>query len=135
MTQVIGNSYNFDVYPSQLLGSQFKNFKLVAILDADTTRMLQFDPAAMHAKVYPTLPGGSIDDYLQYSYHKYLTPTGETFIVGAPWIKPGSIETVTSDYLLIKVLTTPDQVSGVRSSLVSNGYQVDTIQVGGTITP
>lgn len=135
MTQVIGNSYDFDVYPSVILGNQFKNFKLVAILDAETTRMLQFDPAAMHTKVYPTLPDGSIDDYLQYSYYKYLTPTNEVVIIGEPWIKPNSVVAVTSDYLWVKVLTTPDQVSGVRSSLVSNGYSVDKVQVGGTITP
>lgn len=133
MNMEIGKTYNFDIYPTAILGSNFKNMKLLAILDADTTRLLNFDPNVMHIKVFPTLPPGSVDDYLGYGYYKFRTETGQTVILGTPWVKDTSVVELSSSHLWVKVTATAEQVNAVRASLTSNGFQVTEVQVGGNV--
>lgn len=122
--------YSFEVYPTSVLGNNYKRLRFVADLDAETARLLNFDAQAMHIKVAPQLPEGSPTDYRAYGYLKFLTEDGQPVILGSTWIRNDTIETISSEHLWVKVKAGPDKISEVTSSLVSNNFRVLEIKVG-----
>lgn len=96
------NTVSFDVYPSAILGTSYKNVQVVSICTAaDTTGYI--DPAATHANVYTTLPPGTPDDFTAYRYYKLKLPNGTITAVGEPWIRAETVEVVTSQTLTIVI--------------------------------
>lgn len=133
MDMVIGSVYSFEVYPTAILGNNFNNLKLLSELDSDDANG-HIDPQAMHAKIYPTLPEGSLDDYRAYTYYKFRTQSGETIVIGRPWINPATVNAVNSEYMWVKVRATAGQIPNVRASLVSNGFRIEEIKMGGNVS-
>ena len=119
----INDTVNFEVYPSALLGTGFKNCKVLAILDADTAKLFNIDPPALHISVYPTLPVGTPDRYDGYSYLKIRLANGNITCIGVPWIKESSITAVTYTTARIEIPNCGvTDLAKITEALIANGY-------------
>ena len=114
--------YNFDVYPSTILGDDFKNVTILSIMDYESALQLA-DVAAIHVNVYPYLPTGLPDDPSQYDYVRIRTASGQTTILGISWINLDTVELVESRRMMIKIDgVSSSDIERVRLALVQNGY-------------
>lgn len=120
---VIKSIVSFSVYPTAVLNSQFKNVKVLGIIDSTMARDLGTGVDELHANVFSSLPGGTPNDPDAYLYVRVEFANGSRKILGLPWIKESSI--VVSNYTVINA-----KISGVKPSdwdqilalLGSNGY-------------
>lgn len=87
----IGTVISFEVYPSAQYGNNFKAVTLTAVFDAGIARMLGFDVVGANQNVYQSLPSGTPVDPTQYNYFQIRFSSGETQILGIPWIRTGTL--------------------------------------------
>jgi hypothetical protein len=107
----IGTIVSFNLYPAAILGTGYTNAKVLAILDSGTAAVLGYDVAARHANVFSTLPSGVPNDFTAYSYLKLLLATGDTTVIGIPWIIQSSlvVASVSSIQFTVQNITPSDQ--------------------------
>lgn len=125
-TLSINKHYNFSVYANSVLGTDYKNVKLVSILDYSTA--LKFENIVlMHRQVYPYLPPGTHNDETKYTY--YLFKYNDKHLVLADvWIIPTSIEeTQGLNYTLKLNNITSTQMSIIRDQLRLLGISFDIV--------
>lgn len=117
----IGKSFNFQVYPSALLGANFTRVKLMALLSADGVR--EFEPAIKHRQVYPSLPDGTPDDFRLYLYGKFTLENGEVTVIGLPWIKEETLKvnTNTTVTVVLQNVSAAD-IPRLSNALRSNNF-------------
>lgn len=125
----IGKIVSFTVYPAAILGSAFNHVKVLGILDAASA--FQFvDPASLHANVYPTLPGGTPNDYKAYTYVKIQFQNGEVTCVGMPWIETGSLTVHEGTTMRVTIYnTSASELQRLREALISNGFNTFEVEV------
>ena len=122
----IGQRYNLSTYAPAVLGDNFKNFTVLAILDADTAAALGTDVAALHASVYPSIDDPKpTNNYKSYHYVRGETANGTKVILGLPWIVEASVVEVGAQTRVIRVANTTaaDEIT-LREALSANGYSV-----------
>jgi len=124
-----GAVVSFEVYPAQMLGNEFNNAKVLAIVDADTAKFW-IDPVAQHANVYATLPPNTVPDkFDSYLYVKLKLASGMTTAVGLPWIRKESLKIATTRKVLITVENvSPEDDGKLLKALSSNGFTAAAIQ-------
>lgn len=82
---------SFEVYPSNVLGNNFKDVKLLGFYNASIATRFA-DIYSLHANVFPQLPAGTVDDDpTSYSYVEVEHRSGQKTIIGVPYIKNNSI--------------------------------------------
>lgn len=114
--------YSFDVHPSAILGTGFKNVTVQAILDYQSALSFS-DLEALHVNVFPHLPPGTPNRPQDFDYLLLRTESGDSTIIGIPWIVEETIELVES----LKMNVVIDGVGSsdierVRACLSQNGY-------------
>jgi hypothetical protein len=87
----IGTVISFEVYPSAQFGNNFQSVTLKAVFDSSLARILGFDYIAANQQVFDTLPAGTPSDPTQYNYFQIQLASGETQILGVPWIRAGTL--------------------------------------------
>lgn len=87
----IGTVISFEVYPSAQFGNNFQSVTLKAVFDSSLARILGFDYIAANQQVFDTLPAGTPIDPTQYNYFQIQLASGETQILGVPWIRAGTL--------------------------------------------
>jgi hypothetical protein len=124
----ISGMYSFEVYPVSVLGTAFKNVKILAIIDQETAEASGLDTKAMHALVYPSLPSSTPNDPNKYNYIKIKTPSGQTQLIGLAWIVANTVQVVNLGKFTIEV---DNESSGSQSKLLdalaANGFKVSKI--------
>ncbi|ABY62914.1 hypothetical protein ST201phi2-1p081 [Pseudomonas phage 201phi2-1] len=103
-----GTVISFEVYPSSQYGNNFQSVTLLGMFNAAIARKLGFDYIAANQSVYQTLPSGTPIDPTQYNYFQIQYPSGETEILGAPWIRAGTL-TINSGKRLTVVIDNIDE--------------------------
>lgn len=90
MNLSINSYYNFSVYANSVLGAEYRNVKLVSVMNYQTA--VKFSNVTLtHKQVYPYLPEGTPQDLTKYTY--YLFKNKEVDLVLADvWIVESSIE-------------------------------------------
>lgn len=86
-----GTVISFEVYPSAQYGNNFQSVTLLGTFTAAIARKLGFDYIAANQNVYQSLPAGTPIDPTQYNYFEIQYPSGETEILGIPWIREGTL--------------------------------------------
>lgn len=122
--------YDFDVYPSSLIGNNFKGVTILAIMDRQTANK-EVDVQALHIQIYPLLPANSVPNNPDgYDYVKIKTQSGETTVLGLPWIKEDTVKLVESRTIQVKIggVSAAD-VPRVRDCLAQNGFSIVDISV------
>lgn len=120
-----GTVVSFDTFAPAILGTEFKDCTVMCHLDAETVRLLGFDPAARHANIYPSLPTGQVpNDHTAYLYVKLRTINGATEYVGLPWIRK---ETVRARQVRTATLVFedvgPEDVQEIIEQVSAAGYR------------
>lgn len=87
----VGTVISFEVYPSSQYGNNFQSVTLQAVFNSNIARALGFDYIAANQQVYSSLPAGTPIDPTQYNYFQIMTSSGETQILGVPWIREGTL--------------------------------------------
>lgn len=115
-TLQINNHYNFSVYANSVLGTSYKNTKLMSILDF-TTAMKFANIELLRRQVYPYLPPNTPSDHTKYTY--YLFQHNDKLIVLADvWIMASSIEVTSGmNYTLTLNNVTTADLAVVRDQL------------------
>lgn len=126
----IKNSYSFEVHPSSVLGNDFKNVTILAILDRATAETIT-NITVKHPLIYPLLPAGTINDPDAYTYLKIEHESGDTTVIAYEWIRTDTIVEVESQELIITVrdANTAGDVEIIRNALAYNGFNDVTINV------
>lgn len=97
----IGEVISFQLYPSDIYGSNWNRMLVTDVISARSTALFNFDAAAEHAKVLSdsNIPVGQIpQSYDAYQYLVVAPPADpESFrVIGLPWIIVDSIVVETS---------------------------------------
>jgi len=113
--------YNFTTYAPHILKSEFRNATCVTLTNYTTASQIS-DVATIHSQVYPSLPPGTPTDFRQIDYAIFLLPTGQTTIMGIPWIKPDSIQKVQSVTITAKIVASDaNDLPAIQQALASIG--------------
>lgn len=121
---VVDKHYNFSVHAPSILGSNYKNARLMSILNYQTA--LRFgDVVLRHRQVYPYLPADTDNDQTKYKY--YLFDIGGRWVVLADvWLIPESVEVTTGGTVVIRMHNITDaQVTILRDQFRLMGLSFD----------
>lgn len=125
----IGKTYNFDVYPVTVLGNNFKNVTVLAILDRDTANQF-VETQPMHINVYPYLPAGTPNNPGAYNWLKLRLASGQNTVIGIPWIVDNTVVEVTSKTAKVVIEgVSADDLPKIRNALSSNGFKNFTVDL------
>lgn len=123
-----GSIVNFSTYPSNIIGAQYTEVKVLGLLDKQTAN-LWIDADTLHPNVYPTLPPGTPDDPDAYQYVKLIHTNGSISVIGLPWIIADTIEVSTKGHLTIEFSdASPGDREVIIRALAANGYQPSKIK-------
>ena len=124
-TLSISTNYNFSVYATSVLGTNYKAALLKSILDYSTA--LKYDNIVLlHKQIYPYLPEGTVSDPTRYQYYLFQVGNKE-MVIADVWIINSTIEVATETSYSLRLLNvTASQVSMVTDQLRLLGisYQV-----------
>jgi hypothetical protein len=122
----IGQRFSFEVYPSAVLGNNFRDVRMEGIISARMAMNFGFDIASWHNNVYPSLPAGVPNDPMQYNYIRIQMPSGEYQVIGVPWIRPESIApSVGGTIQLTFTNRTQTDLDHILQALSANGIAPD----------
>jgi len=117
-----GLTYSFTVYPSYILGTDFKNVVVLGVVNYEIASKYA-DIYALHAQVYPTLPEDTPNNPESYDYLLIKTTTGNKTVVGLPWIKEETIAVVDSKTIQVLISqVSANDITAIRNALVQNGF-------------
>lgn len=124
-----GEIVSFTVYPSTIIGTKYKDVKVLSILDYTTAKAFA-DVDALHRNVYPTLPNTVPNNPSQYYYARLEFVNGTTDIVGLPWIEAGSVvvKSAQSLQLSFKNISPVDQ-NRLIQVIQANGFTIDAVNL------
>lgn len=119
--------YNFNVYPSLLLGSDFTGATVLSIL-SPSDALKEIDIFTKHAQYYPYLPTGTPNDPMGYDYVRVELPSGNRIILGLTWIDANSISLVSSQRVNVSLTgVTPTDVARIKTILAANNVKYNSI--------
>lgn len=120
--------YSFSVYPVAVLGTAFKNVKILGVVSQATAEALGFDTRAAHALVKTSLPATVPDDPSRYLYLQIQTPAGLKQFIGLPWIIEDSVEIVNLGKFTLEIDNeSSSQQQRILDCLAANGIRVSKI--------
>lgn len=113
--------YSFGVYPVAVIGNDYKNVQVMALMDFDTVnRDIDMQPLA--EQVYPLLPPGTPRNPREYPYVKLKMPSGSYTYLGLPWIITDTVELVTTTTIDVVITgRQPSDITVIHDALVANG--------------
>ena len=125
-TLTINKHYNFSVYANSILGTSYKNTKLISILDY-TTALKFSNIELLHRQIYPYLPPNTISDHTKYTYYLFKYKDAN-IVIADVWILQDSIEeTEGLNYTLRLNNITSSQLNIVRDQLRLLGISFDIV--------
>jgi len=112
----INNYYNFSLYPNSVIGTLFRNAKLISILDYNIA--LKFANIELYQKqIFPYLPEGTSSNYTNYTYYLFLYKN-KKIIIANTWIIPTSIEVSSANtYTITLENISTSQLNIIRDQL------------------
>lgn len=127
----VNGKYNFEVFPTAILGNDFKNVVVLGIVHPSIAQNF-LDIEATHVQVYPYLVTGTPNDARGYDYLMIRTISGIITVLGLPWINADTIENVESGTMVVEIVNVTSQdIQRVSDSLVANGYNQFNIKMRG----
>lgn len=125
----LNSTITFQVYPSALYGDVFRNAVPTDVVSARGASKFGIDPEAEHAKVYPLLPSGTVEDNARsYNWLVLTLEDGTERVIGLPWIKADTIVVVNTvnATVLIPGIGTGD-IEKIRLAISGAGFNNFTI--------
>lgn len=117
----IGSFYNFTLYSPSIVGDDYKNAKVLGILDYDSAIVIQ-DIAPVHAAIYNSLPVGTPNNPKSLIYIKLQVSSGEKRVIAMDWIS-GTPELNTTKDITVKIIGKDlSSIPVLRQLLITNGF-------------
>lgn len=112
----INHHYSFSVYANSILGTNYRNARLVSTLDY--RRALKYDNIVLqHSRIFPYLPPGTPEDSTKYTYYLFEV-NGKEKVLADVWIDQTSVVLSTGvDHTLRLINVTNSQFTMVRDQL------------------
>lgn len=135
----LGQTYSFSVYPEALLGTNFANVTVMALMDAATAAASGLgDIYAEHANLYSSVIGlGTVkNDATSYYYLKLkLSDSSTPILLGIPFIIDSTVNLVTAQTItaVIGQVSSSDLIN-IKNLLAAAGYNSATLTISGTLT-
>lgn len=119
----IGKRVTFDIYGSSVIGGNYSDVEVLAILSASA--VLEYNPRQKHESIVSLLPTPRPQSYNEYVYYLLLMPNNQKAIVGDAWIKPSSLVRGSKNKIQIEVSNVaPSDIGKIRYLLSEAGYDV-----------
>lgn len=126
----INQRFSFDVFPTAVIGNNFRDVRLEGIINARTAAAYGFDVEAMHQAVYPSLPQGVPNDPYGYGYIRIQYPNGSFDVVGIPWIRQETIQISTGGQVTMTFENaTQADLDRMLNALSANGFRPNDVRV------
>lgn len=117
----IGSSYNFTLYSPSILGNDYKNAKVLGLLDYDSAIIIQ-DIAPIHAAIYNQLPTGTPSNPKDLIYIKLQVSSGEKRVIAMDWISSTPVLNNTADITVKIIGEDLSSIPLIRQLLITNGF-------------
>ena len=118
--------YNFSVYANSVLGTVYRNAKLISTLDYRKA-MKEAKIELLQRQIYPYLPPGTPSDHTKYTYYVFEY-NGKEVTLADVWIEQASIEeTEGLNYTLKLNNISSSQLATVRDQLRLLGISFDIV--------
>lgn len=127
----IGQTYSFNVYPSNLLGTDWQNVKVTSVMSFEDA-MKDEDVTSLHVQFYPYFGAqtNTPNDPAAYLYIKVKTQSGATQILGVAWIDDASVTLVTAQTITATITqVTPQDIPKIQAILAANNYNFVTLAI------
>lgn len=95
-------SYNFNTLAPTILATNYKNVKVLSIMNHDTA-LKYFVPATTSASVFPFLPIGTVSDPTKYTYILFESNDSLKTVLALEWIDQSTITVVSYQTLTLTV--------------------------------
>ena len=120
---VIGKVYSFDSAAPGILGAEFNNVRLKAVLDYDTAK--SFDNVDVKwRQVYPVLSPPPSDNPKNHEYYLFRSESGASIVVAAPWILGDTIKLIEDITITVSIYgTSVSDVAVISSGLSALGFK------------
>lgn len=119
-----GDTYSFQTVAPGVLGNNFQNMLIQAVLNAEVAALFA-DIQALHRQIFPYVHQFDptiVDDPTQYTYLRVKAAAGDPQIVAIQWIDPASITPVATQTCHITIPNTlPSELDNIRAALVGIG--------------
>ena len=118
--------YNFSVYANSVLGTVYKNAKLVSTLDYRKA-LKEANIELLQRQIYPYLPPGTPADHTKYTYYVFEV-NGKEVTLADVWIEQTSIEETSGMNHTLKLNNiTSSQLTTIRDQLRLLGISFDIV--------
>jgi hypothetical protein len=115
-TLSVNRRYSFSVYANSVLGSTYRNARLVSIMDYKSALAFANIPL-LHHQVFPYLPANTPEAASKYTYYLFVV-NDRNVILADVWIVNDSVvESSGVDYVLKLQNPTSEQLSQIRDQL------------------
>lgn len=122
-TAEYGDVISFEVYPANIIGNNFKQVKLVGLVDVKMAALQGIDPYVLHKQVYTFVPDGKISSQAsEYMYAVVEFANGQRQTIGVPWINLATLTVHRSNNVIFVTQNLqPTQIEMVREFMAANG--------------
>lgn len=119
---VPNTTYSFDVYPSAVIGNDFKNVVVMGVLSYQAAIGFS-DINAVQATVFSSLPAGTPDRPEDYEYLLLRTVSGQTTVLARQWINEATVVAVTNSKVIAVIEGAGSaDLEEIRAALEQNGF-------------
>lgn len=124
-TLSVNTYYNFSLYANAVLGVNYKNARLVSVMDYKTA--LRFSNIVLtHKQVFPYLPDGTPSDQTKYTYYYFDSGNGKMVVLADVWLVSASVEVSSMRVTTIKLNNaTTAEVNALRDQMRLLGLSFD----------
>jgi hypothetical protein len=125
MTFDTNSVYSFDLHAPGILGSSYKNVTCtIGSMSERAAIRADCKTREIHAQVFNQLPIGTPNDAGAYTYAEFQTMTGETVVLGLPWIKEDSVQKILSQNYNVKVAgISSSDLPRLRNALLTSDFK------------
>lgn len=121
-TLQINGVYNFETLAPAVLGAEFKNAKVLAIMSFSTASK-ETDIPALHFNVRPFLPNTVSSDFTSYTYVQLVSETNAKTILALEWIRANSIVQVSRRTVKFSVdINDSADIPRILNAIIQNGF-------------
>jgi hypothetical protein len=119
--------YNFTTYAPAILGGDFKQARVVALLDYDSA-LKYANVDLLQRQVFSKLPVGTVDAVSSYTFVLIERSDGVRVVLAYPWIIPESVVEVKTVSITATIYNADDtDMARIRDVLNTMGYQFNLV--------
>lgn len=124
----INKIYNFETLAPSVLGAEYKNAKVLALMNYGTAAGIA-DIPALQFNVAPFLPNTVSRDFTKYTYVELISETNAKTILALEWIKANSVVAVSKRVVTFSVeINDSVDIPRITNAIVQNGFPNVTVQ-------